>query len=168
MFSESKGGLVVKIRTIGLGILALMVCAGAGYGFLSGTANARTGYTDKIIKGKYAFSFSVAVPEGSAGTDFIGGAGVYRADGAGNLTGTESYNSTVGGTDHQCTDVAISGTYTVNPDGTGTDAITLSSSDPSCTGSFSQALVIAEHGKEVKATNLQNGFVLIAGDWTRQ
>jgi len=156
----------VNVRMIGLTMLALAVCAGSGYGLLSDTANAKAGYTLKSIRGTYAVSFSVAVPSQN-GTDFIGGTGIYRADGAGNLTGTESYNSTLS-TDHQCTNVGISGTYTVNPDGTGTDSITLTSSDPSCAGSFSQAIVIAQQGTVVKATNLQNGFVLIAGEWTRQ
>lgn len=156
-----------KIRTIGLSMLALTVCAGGGFFLLSGTASAKTGFTLRSIKGRYAFSFSVAIPETTGAVDFIGGTGVYKADGAGHLRGTESYNSTLNG-GHSCSNVAVSGTYTVNPDGTGTDTITLTSSDPTCSGSFSQALVIAEHGKVVKATNIQQGVVSIAGDWTRQ
>ena len=155
----------MKIRTIGFAVFALMVCAGTGYVLLTGTAGAK-GFALASIKGSYGFSFSVAVP-GPTSVDFIGGTGVYMADGAGHLSGSESYNSTLG-SGHSCINVQISGTYAVNSDGTGTDTITLSSSDPSCSGSFSQAIVIAENGKVVKATNIEQGAVLIAGDWTRQ
>jgi hypothetical protein len=150
----------------GLAMLALAVCAVAGCNSSSGVANAKAGFTLASIKGSYGFSFSVAVPNDTS-VDFIGGTGVYNADGAGHLSGTESYNSTLGG-GHSCLNVGISGTYTVNPDGTGTDTINLLSADPQCSGSFSQAIVIAQDDKVVKATNIQPGAVLIAGDWTRQ
>jgi hypothetical protein len=150
------------------GILLLMVplVALCGCSGSSGVAGAQTGFSVKSIKGTYGFSFSVAVPNASS-VDFIGGTGVYNADGAGHLTGTESYNSTLSG-GHSCVDVSISGTYTVNPDGTGTDTINLSSPDPQCSGSFGQTLVIVQGGKVVKATNIEPGAVLVAGEWTRQ
>jgi len=149
-----------------LAVIALILCALAGCDSSSGSASAKTGFTLASIRGTYGFSFSVAIPRATT-VDFIGGTGVYNADGAGHLSGTESYNSTTDG-GHSCVDVTISGTYTVNADGTGTDTLTLSSSDPDCTGSFDQALVIVQDDKTVKATNIQPGTVLIAGDWTKQ
>lgn len=141
--------------------LVLCVCVGCG-----SSGHAQTDFTVASIKGSYGFSFSVAIP-GQTSVAFVGGTGVYNADGSGHLSGTESYNSTTN-SGHSCIGVAISGTYTVNPDGTGTDTINLSSSDPQCSGSFQQALVIAQGGNVVKATNIQPGAVLIAGQWTRQ
>ena len=157
---------MVNHRLLGLAMLGLEFCAYAGCGSSGGAANAQTGFTLASIKGRYGFSFSVAIP-GATSVDFVGGTGVYDVDGAGHLSGTESYNSTTDGS-HSCINVSISGTYTVNPDGTGTDTINLSSSDPQCSGSFEQALVIAQGGNVVKATNLQTGVILIAGEWTRQ
>jgi hypothetical protein len=155
-----------KHRAFGLTLLLAGFFLWTGCNSSGSSASAQTGFSLASIKGSYGFSFSVAVP-GTNTVDFIGGTGVYHSDGAGHLSGTESYNSTNNG-GHSCTNVAISGTYAVNPDGTGTDTLNLSSSDPECTGSFDQSLVIADGGKIVKATNIQPGAVLVAGDWTRQ
>ena len=158
---------MVNRRLLGLAILGLGCCAYAGCRSSGGIATAQTGFSLASIKGNCGFSFSAAIP-GATSVEFVGETGVYHADGAGHLSGTESYNFTTNGGGHSCINVGISGTYTVNPDGTGTDSINLSSSDPQCSESFQQALVIAQGDKVVKATNLQPGVVLIAGEWTRQ
>ena len=158
---------MVNCRLLGLAMLGLGFCACVGCGSSGDSAEARSGFNLRTLKGNYAFSFSAAIP-GAASVDFVGGTGVFHVDGAGHLSGTESYNFTTNGGGHSCLNVVISGTYTVNPDGTGTDALTLSSSHPECSESFEQALAIAQGGKVVKAANLQPGVALIAGEWTRQ
>jgi hypothetical protein len=48
----------------------------------------------------------------------------------------------------------ISGSYTINADGTGTDAVTFTSSSDGCTsGSYTQSLAIAKHGALVLLSN---------------
>ena len=56
--------------------------------FVGGIATAQTGFSLASIKGTYGFSFSAAIP-GATSVDFVGGTGVYHADGAGHLSGTE-------------------------------------------------------------------------------
>lgn len=130
------------------------------------SATAATTFSLSSIKGSYALSFAVAVGGGAA-IDYTGGTGVIVSDGKGNLSGTESYSDTNG---KVCTDLTISGTYTVNPDGTGLANITYSSSspDPDCSGSFAQTLSIANGGALVKTTNIATNVAQLSGDWTRQ
>ena len=131
------------------------------------SASAATTFSKSSIKGSYALSFAVAVGGGAA-IDYTGGTGVIVSDGKGNLSGTESYSDTNG---KVCTDLTLSGTYTVNPDGTGLANITYSSSsssDPDCSGSFAQTLSIANGGALVKTTNIATNVAQLSGDWTRQ
>jgi hypothetical protein len=134
---------------------------------MAATAQSEGAFSVASIKGDYAFFFSVAVPSATS-VDFISGTGIYHLDGAGRLTGTETYNATFGG-GVSCPGLSIDGTYAVNPDGTGTVNLNLTSpTNPACNGSFAQAIVIARGGEVVKAANIQTGSVLIAGEWTRQ
>ena len=130
------------------------------------SASAATTFSQSSIKGSYAMSFAVAVG-GSAAIDYTGGTGVIVSDGKGNLSGTESYSDTNGTV---CTDLTLSGTYTVNPNGTGLANITYSSSSsgPDCSGSFAQTLSIANGGALVKTTNIATNVAQLSGDWTRQ
>ena len=129
-----------------------------------GSAAAATTFSKSSIKGSYALSFAVAVGGGAA-IDYTGGTGVMVSDGKGNLSGTESYSDTNG---LVCTGLTLSGTYTVNPDGTGLANITYSSSDAECSGSFAQTLAIANGGSLVKTTNIATNVEQLSGDWTRQ
>ncbi len=57
--------------------------------------------------------------------------------------------------------------YTVNPDGTGTDSITFTSTTPGCTsGSYTQSLVLGSKGDPVLLSNI-NGDQ-INEEWHRQ
>jgi hypothetical protein len=128
------------------------------------SGSAATTFSKSSIKGSYALSFSVAVGGGDA-IDFTGGSGVIVADGNGNLSGTESFSDTNG---KVCSGLTLSGTYTVNSDGTGVAQITYSSSDPECSGSFTQTLAIAKGGALVKTTNVSTNVAQLSGDWTLQ
>lgn len=153
---DNKRGLTFLLVTLGL-----LVVTGC-----TGDAKAEQSFTVASIQGSYAVFFVVARP-GPTTVDFMSGTGVFHADGDGNLTGTESYNATADGS-YSCIDVVVTGTYSVNPDGRGTTDLTLSSPDPRCATSFSQAIVVARGGDVVKVANIQPGTALISGQWTRQ
>ena len=130
------------------------------------SAAAATTFSQSSIKGSYALSFAVAVGGGAA-IDYTGGTGVIVSDGKGNLSGTESYSDTNGTV---CSDLPLSGTYTVNPDGSGLANITYGSgsSGAECSGTFAQTLSIANGGALVKTTNIATNVAQLSGDWTRQ
>jgi len=92
------------------------------------------------------------------------GTGIFIADGRGNLTGSETFN--VGG--QICDDVTISGTYTVNPDGTGSDAITFSSATPGCSGTYQQSLVISDAGRVIRLSNTSPNEPPVVEEWRAQ
>jgi len=51
-------------------------------------------------------------------------------------------------------EATISGTYTINPDGSGTDSIAFTTSSPGCaSGTYTQALAIAQRGELVLLSN---------------
>src|SRR5215469_16418391 len=142
---------MVRSRT-GLVLIAIVLptaflCSACGGS--PSSASAATTFSKSSIKGNYAMSFAVAV--GGEPISYAGGTGVIVSDGNGNLSGSESFSDTDGTV---CTDATISGTYTVNPNGTGTINISLTSSEPGCTESFIESLAIASGGSLVKTTNL--------------
>jgi hypothetical protein len=111
-------------------------------------AVAHSGFSIANLKGSYAGIFSGNI---NTGTQFLPvlGTGVFVSDGAGNLTGHETY--TVVSTPCEAT---IEGTYTVGPDGTGTDSIKFMTSSPGCTGgNYTQGLAIAQSGQLVLLSN---------------
>jgi len=100
------------------------------------------------LKGSYAglFSGHISTPGGMLP---ILGTGIFIADGAGKLSGHESY--TVSGA--PCT-ATIFGTYTVSPDGSGTLAAKFTTNTPGCvSGSYTQSLAIAQRGRLVLLSN---------------
>jgi hypothetical protein len=163
--SEKENVQMVRSR-IGLVLVAIVLpmaflCSSCGS---PGSASAATTFSKSSIKGSYAMSFAVAVGGGAA-IDYAGGTGVIVSDGNGSLSGSESFSDTDGTV---CTDATISGTYTVNPNGTGTINISLTSTEPGCTESFTESLAIANGGSLVKTTNLNTNVAQLSGDWTRQ
>jgi hypothetical protein len=113
-----------------------------------GQAGAHPGFSLASVKGSYAGIFTGNI---NTGTQFLPilGTGVFISDGAGNLTGHETY--TVVSTPCEAT---IEGTYTVGPDGTGADSVKFMTSTPGCTGgSYTQSLAIAQSGKLVLLSN---------------
>jgi hypothetical protein len=134
----------------------------------NGAAMAGPGFSLKSFKGSYALGF--------IGTDLalgqIAGTGVLTADGKGNLTGTETIkDDTV-----VCTE-NLSGSYTVNPDGTGTGAVTVESTpdigNAICTGSVGHeitfSLVLFGHGSnsKVKFSETSPNYIIL-GQGDRQ
>ncbi len=103
------------------------------------------------LRGGYAGRFSGEVDTGKAWVPILG-TGVFIADGGGHLSGRETY---MVGT-QVCT-ATITGTYAVESDGTGSDAITYKA-EPGCEGgSYTQSLAIASHGDLVLLVNTNAG-----------
>jgi hypothetical protein len=144
--------------------VALLTVAAAGtlIAFDSAKAPAGSGFSTRSIKGGYASTFQGSVID--SGTLLpINGTAVFTADGKGNINGTESFefNGTI------CTNVASKGTYTVNPDGSGTTSFTFIGSTPGCSGTYTQGLAIAASGSIVLLNNT-NASNQISETWRRQ
>lgn len=140
----------MKSATItGIGCLVLGI--GAGYALTNESAAAR-GYSLKSVRGSYASQFSGTIFSNNTAL-LMSGTGVFTSDGKGNITGHESY--TLNGT--PCT-ATVSGTYTVNPDGTGDLAGEFTSIGQGCeSGSYTQSFAIAKSGHTIVLANSNQG-----------
>ncbi len=95
---------------------------------------------------------------------FLSGTGVYQADGAGHLTGQETTN-----TNGQACSGTMTGTYTVNPEGTGTVSVTFTATTPGCTDvGFQQSLVILDSGRIVRVADTMPTEVTIFEEWQKE
>ncbi len=127
-----------------LAALSMLWISGAG----SGNASAHGGCSLASLRGSYAGIFSGEVNT-TSGLLPISGTGVFVADGHGNLTGHETYSITTA----PC-EATISGTYTINPDGSGTDSIVFTTSTVGCmSGAYTQSMAITQRGGLVLLSN---------------
>lgn len=127
-----------------LATLSMLCISGAG----SGNAAAHGGFSLASLRGSYAGIFSGEANTASGLLPILG-TGVFVADGHGNLTGHETY--TVVTTPCEAT---ISGTYTINPDGSGTDSIAFTTSTLGCTsGTYTQSIAVAQRDEMVLLSN---------------
>jgi hypothetical protein len=114
----------------------------------NGNASAQKAFSLSSLKGSYAGIFFGKINTGTQLIPLLG-TGVFISDGAGNLSGHETF--TINTTPCEAT---IKGTYTVNPDGTGTDSATFTATTPGCSGgSYTQSLVIGSAGDLVLLSN---------------
>lgn len=96
------------------GFLLLVACGGgSGDIFLPQEAGAQTGQSNASLNGAYGFSFSGFENNGR----YIVAVGRIVFDGSGTITGGVERRTETGGFE---TEFALSGTYAVNSDGTGT------------------------------------------------
>jgi hypothetical protein len=117
----------------------------------NGDAPPQQSFSVASLQGAYASRFSGEVETGKVWVPFLG-TGVFIADGSGHLSGHETY---MVGT-QVCT-ATIAGTYTVESDGTGSDAVAYKT-EPGCEGgSYTQAFTIARHGELVLLVNTNVG-----------
>lgn len=114
---------------------------------LWGTATATIAYSNASLQGPYVFSFSGNDPNGPV---YI--AGRFVADGAGTITDGVSDVQHVGSPSVQ---QALTGAYTVQPDGRGTLTFTLGGSQQ--TASYKFALTSAGGGPLLRFENTANG-----------
>lgn len=124
--------------------VGLMLLAAA----CSGKASAQKGFGLSSLSGSYAGIFFGNANTGTKLLPLLG-TGVFVSDGAGNLTGHETYT-----VDTSICDATVTGTYTINPDGTGADSVAFTPTTPGCTGgSYTQSLVVGESGDLVLLSN---------------
>ena len=120
------------------------------------------GFSLASLRGSYALEFSGKFKSGDRWVPMMG-TGVIAADGRGHLRGAETYS-----TDTQACDAALSGTYTIEPDGRGTVRLTFTPATPDCVGgTYTQSLAIANHGALVLLSNTNAGN-LIEEKWYLQ
>ena len=104
-------------------------------------------------------SFVVSIDQGT-----LSGVGVITADGKGNfVSGTETSNNG----SQICTNVELSGTYTVNANCTGTTSVTFTGQTEACSGSFTQSMVILGNGSLIKLSSTDPGSVTLTEEWQR-
>lgn len=136
------------MKTRAFVVVSILIAIAVTFTARSSAKDNQTAFSLASLKGSYAGLFSglISTP---AGLVAILGTGVFVADGAGKFSGHESY--TVDG--KACT-ATVSGTYTVNPDGTGTSQTSFTTSTPGCvSGTYTQSLVIAQKGRLVLLSN---------------
>lgn len=142
-------------------LLALVVGGGNGN---DSSAHADRAFSTASIRGSYGISYSVALPNASGPTQFLSGTGVYQADGAGHLTGEETTNA-----NGEVCSGTLTGTYSVNPNGTGTVSVTFTPTTVGCSAvSFQQSLVIMESGRIVRVADTIPTEVTILEEWRKQ
>jgi hypothetical protein len=114
----------------------------------SGLAQAQTPQCS-ILKGTYAFTFGgMSVIPGTPAAIPFAGVGIQIFDGAGKFTATESANFGV----TVLRNAAFSGTYTLNPDCTGT----MTAKFPDGSSGGGQDFVVADGGKIIYAVGVGN------------
>jgi hypothetical protein len=132
-----------KKSVSGMSMVAMMVC-----GFLASSAFAMAQVADphcsnRTVFGNYGYSAEgVLLPAPGVSLEFRG-VGMTRFDGTGNLTWVE--HTVVNGTPLQPGWTAASGSYTVNPDCTGTAVI----NTPNSPVPLNLAFVVVRQGKEI-------------------
>ena len=112
------------------------------------------------VRGTYGVFFVVS-DQGLQQT--FAGVAVITADGKGNFLGTETFNSG----SQVCTNVELSGTYTVNANCTGTTSVTFTGQTEGCSGSFTQSMVIFGKGNLIKLISTAPGVVTLTEEWQR-
>jgi hypothetical protein len=111
------------------------------------------------VRGTYGVFFVVSIDQGT-----LSGVGVITADGKGNfVSGTETSNNG----SQVCTNVELSGTYTVNANCTGTTSVTFTGQTEGCSGSFTQSMVILGKGSLIKLSSTDPGSVTLTEEWQR-
>lgn len=127
----------MKVNTLAMSVAIGLICMSAV--FYSGKAIAGAQFNVSSLKATYA-----AIYWGK-----LAGTGVFICDGKGHFTGRETF--TIG---TKVCEATIKGTYTVNPDGRGTDSADFTTTTPGCKGGhYTQSLVIAGSGKLVLLSN---------------
>ena len=113
-----------------------------------GKASAHKGFRMSSLKGSYAGIFSGKINTGTKLVPLLG-TGVFVSDGEGNLSGHETFT-----VDIKVCEGTIKGTYTVKPDGSGTDSVDLKPTTTGCVGGhYTQSLAIADSGELVLLSN---------------
>ena len=153
MTKRGCGVFLVIAMVLGVSILAGL-----------GTSSAGTEFTSYSLRGTYRVTFSgFSVTSGRLES----GIGIFVADGLGHITGTEVFNRGTGTATAVC-NVTVAGTYSINPNGTGTLQATFTSPTPGCSGEFKSALMLYDGSDLVRSISTDPSFVTVNEEWRRQ
>ena len=122
------------------------------------------------LTGSYGFSGSSTVFAPASNTSPIAVVGVLRFDGAGNVTGSETVvqpDTTPNATNVQSFPLQLSGTYTLNADGTGTLNLTIQIPNSMPIG-VTVSFVITDGGSGFLFVQTSGGNSLFAGSGRKQ
>lgn len=129
----------------------LVGCGGGGPSTTTTTNNSGTG--NAALKGNYVFSITAVSNEKALNPTQVFIAGVFAADGNGNITGgEEDTNQNAGGS--IATKISLSGKYSIGSDGRGTVNLTGNGT----TNTFAIAIETSGHGQIIFFNNATNGF----------
>jgi hypothetical protein len=106
--------------------------------------------TDRTIRGDYAFSIDGTILAGTPNAFLLRGVAMTRFDGDGGLTQVDF--TTRNGAPMSADWRPASGSYSINPDCTGSAEIVQSDGTPSVT----LRLVVADHGREIRTVVVGN------------
>src|SRR5215471_20409269 len=162
--STGKGGLMITLQKwrvislVVLGISAVLVLDNP-------PAIAESPFHPQCslqsVRGTYGVFFVVSSDQGQ---QTLSGVGVITADGKGHfVSGTETFNTG----SQVCTNVELSGTYTVNANCTGTTSVTFTGQTEGCSGSLTQSMVIFGKGNLIKLISTAPGVVTLTEEWQR-
>jgi hypothetical protein len=148
------------------GVTTLALAATLMWGRPAFAQAAAGGLPQLRLCGRYSFSFSgfVSDPVG-----YVSGVGQFTSNCRGGITGVETEN--LNGVICKYT---VAGTYNLNSDGTGVDALTATPIDGPCGSevSFAQSIAVAAGGSIVKVisgtTERSTNQVTIQQEWVRQ
>jgi hypothetical protein len=128
------------------------------------------GLSNFRLCGRYSFSFSGFVSDSfPSPVGYVSGVGQFTSNCRGGLTGLETENL-----NGEICKYTVQGTYQINADGTGVDALTATPIEGPCTSavSFVQSIAVADAGKIVKVisgtTQRGTNQVTIQQEWVRQ
>ncbi len=155
-------------RRFRLAILAL--AAMLSYGQPAIAQQGTSGFSQLRLCGRYSFSFSGFVSSSFPSLEgYVSGVGQFTSDCRGGLTGIETEN--LNGAICKYT---VAGTYQINSDGTGEDALTATPIGGPCSSpvSFAQSIAVADGGRIVKVisgtTRTGTNQITINQEWVRQ
>jgi hypothetical protein len=139
--------------------LVMAMAAGILVSGVTGASGAPPLYSKFSLLGIYRVSFTVF---SAASGKLESGVGIFVADGNGSISGTETFN-----TGTTVCNVSVTGTYTVNQNGTGTLNATFTSPAAGCSGTFNSSLLLYDGGDLVRTVSTDSGFVTISEEWRR-
>jgi hypothetical protein len=125
------------------------------------TSRGQSGYSTYSLRGVYRVTYSgINLPEGLPES----GIGVFVADGAGRITGTEVLNFP----GVFCPDVKVTATYSIDGNGLGTMSAEFTSPITGCSGNFTSSLLVHDGGNSVTAVSNSTRFVTLSEVWRRE
>jgi hypothetical protein len=148
-----------------MGVRAWCLTAGLALGVIvtvppAGPLQARSVSPPRSLAGNYGIVFVV---QSVATLRQESGIGVAVLHGDGTVTGVETFN-----TGTQTCEVTLTGTYTLEANGTGRMRLGSVSPIPACSFTANLAFVVFEGGNLLRMISTDPGFVVLTEEWRRR